>query len=405
MRYILFFIIAAISLACSSSEEKFRLNILPDQPNGAENWQPHVSDYSMRIQVRWKNQSSTSAKITILDGAGNPVLNEDYPGFFGGPEVTSRFADSLITEFHYFFKNGDKPGTWKFLLYLSNKEIINYPFEVLPAEDRSGYASLDCYEADGKINTANFYQLSPMEKDWMDDGENSFIDLLPMVRYGLQKRVTLCLAADNSINSIDRWEHYFKQFSGEIPVLQNHPSVDERIVAAMPVFEEEFMFVNKDFVVWFAQNMVPNPEAEQFNGLTFQVLYDQMFREHVRNLAMTSLYYMSLQNPLDHQVEYAKRAARKYVEDEVVKERTEYIDILGFVADRYETDCSHWVQAHLSDNDHSAVSFQFNATHMAFWIRRGIDGSANELWLALREVLQKYDQYWYESYVAPNWAP
>ncbi len=86
-------------------------------------------------------------------------------------------------------------------------------------------------------------------------------------------------------------------------------------------------------------------------------------------------------------------------------ERNEYVDVYQHLTEWHETAANEWVATNIGKEIFGQAPYQYNSTDMGFWLRRGIDGSANELWLALREVLKKYDTAWYGQYIDPHWAP
>ncbi len=360
-----------------------------------------LSDQGVQIEVKWKARKAAVAKATLFDGANNPVWNQEFPNFFEGEESTLFSGqDSVLTMFGYTFNYADKPGTWKFALKVDDKDVVSHSFPVAPArQDAYAYASVECISGDGKINLSNFYQLSGGEREMIELTVNTEFDLLPTIKYQLQKRATLCIAPDNSLQTLDSWEHYFEKLSG-MRLRQEKPTVHQRISEVMPAYEDEFLHVNKDFIEWAMTNMVPDPKASQMNGVVYQTIYDRMFQDKVRNLALVGLYYFSLPNDaLDAQVDYARVGATRRMSDGNLVEREDWVDMMGYLIDNFEGNCNEWMRYNVAKNERGETPMAFDPIDMGFWIRRGIDGSANQLWLALGQVLKQYDKAWYERYI------
>lgn len=401
------FLLVLLLATTNCNESAKKEYVLIFKPLTTQSSELSLSDQGIQLEVRWKAQSPVAATAMLFDGANNPVWNQDYPKFFDGPEVSSRWnngilSDSLATLFSYDFTLKDKPGTWRFILKFGNKEMINYPFEVAaPRKDPSQYTTVNCFLDDGKINLSNFYQLSEEEKNWLN--ETPDFELVPSLRYAIQTRIALCLAPEFNYQSIEDYQHYLEKISN-IKLRQINPKVDSAIEKVMPVFREEFLFVNPDMINWFSENMVPDPGATQMNDVPFQSIYEKFFRDRVHALALQGLYYRSFpEGGLRECADYARVSSRKYVEDDRVIERTNYFDLMGYITEHYESAYFNWYHKAIAKNKlEDEPTPPFNAIDLAFWMRRRIDGSHEQLWFALSNVLKKYDLQWYNQYIEPN---
>lgn len=357
----------------------------------------YLSDQGLEMSVAWKSFKPEYGRATLSDGADNILLNIDYPTAWDG-----MIPDSLKTTrtSRYEFTPNDKPGEWHLRMYFNDEEIVNHRFIVLAAlADEPPYKKLNCFTVDGKVNLANFYQLSNDEIESLKESRGVWYWSTALMEF--KKRVTICQVAEFNYFEMDNWEQWAASLSGK-PVRNPSPEVHERIKAVMPIYEEEFLFVNPDFVAWFSANMIPDPNDKQVNGWVYQKMYHAT-QDAARSLALTYLYYLTLPNQgLDAQVQYAETMARKYInqDEERVMERNDYADVYQHVNEWHEASARRYME----DLDNSA-GYIYNGADMAFWLRRGIDGSANELWLGLREVLKQYDREWYEQHINPYWAP
>jgi len=397
-KYLITLGITALIISCSNKKD-YRFQVKSSNENVPDS-AISFSDQGIRIAVSWKSGKPKNGNAILFDGANNTVLTLNYPGIM--EELTSDTAHLI----HYEFNEKDKAGTWRLVMNFDNEEIVNHTFEVSGQKtDPYAYTSVDCYQANGKVDIANFYQLSAIEREMIDLQVNTEFDLLPSLRYQLEKRATLCFATELSSETMHEWTRYYEKLSG-VKMRQSQPTAHERILEVMPVFEEEYLHVNTDFIEWFVQNLVPDPANEQMNGYAFQYIYNQLLQEKVRSLALVGLYYRSLPNSgLEAHVEYAKITATRHIEDERVILRDRYVDVMEYLIRAYHDDCHEWMRSTVFRSEQDEAPQPFDAINMGFWIRRGMDGSDYSLWMALRQVLEKYDQQWYNDYIQPHWAP
>lgn len=360
----------------------------------------YLSDPGIRITVAWKNFKPKAGTVTLFDGSDNPVFNSTYPTPFNEMIVdTGRVIQ-------YQFNPQDKPGSWRLVMVFDGEEVVHHRFQVSPmGEVPPVYQSLNCKTAGGEIILANLFQLSVEESETLKahQGEWSWNAML----YEFRKRVTLCQAPELTAYQMDFWEQWLLQLTGK-NVRQANPAVHERIEAVMPSYANEFLFVDPAFIDWFSSTYMPEPGATQVNGWVYQEIYHRTIRESARNLALTYLYYNSLTDEgLDAQVQYATMMARYYYnkEEERIILRKDLPEVYKFVSEWHETAANEWVANHIGKEIHGQAPYAMNTVDMAFWLRRGIDGSAYMVWMALREVLKLYDTAWYKLYIDPHWAP
>ncbi|MEQ9365191.1 MAG: hypothetical protein RIF32_13165 [Leptospirales bacterium] len=135
---------------------------------------------------------------------------------------------------------------------------------------------------------------------------------------------------------------------------------------------------NPAIIRWVRLNMIPDPRATVYDIVSYQEIYDEVFARAARILHTTDLYLRETDGAAktNRFAVYLRIYAaadfdrRKRLRDEFT---TVYRDEhLGPEKDPYE--------------------YHFSAGHAAaFWLRRGMDGTADEVRKLLREVLRKYD--------------
>lgn len=393
-------LLVILILGCSPANKKdYRIEVVSTHGDRMDSL-VYLSDPGVRITVAWKTYKPTTGSVTLFDGADNPVLSGAYPTPFDDLMVdTARVIQ-------YEFTPQDKPGTWRLVMEFEGEEIVHQQFQVLPKEvEPVAYQPLPCLTADGQLIVANLCQLSAEESESLK--ANPGVWSWSAALYEFKKRVTLCQAPELTDYQMDFWERWLQQLTGK-NVRQLSPVVHERIEAVMPAYANEFLFVDPAFIDWLASNHMPEPGATQVNGWVYQEIYQRTIQESARNLALTYLYYNSLPaEGLDAQVQYAEMTARYYYhkEEERIILRNDQPEVYKFVSEWHEPAANEWVASHVGKEIYGQAPYTMNAVDMAFWLRRGIDGSAYAVWMALREVLKVYDTEWYNLYIDPHWAP
>jgi hypothetical protein len=175
----------------------------------------------------------------------------------------------------------------------------------------------------------------------------------------------------------------FARLMGREPVRDDHSALER--LTGLGLFstgDEEFMHVNPEIIEWVQRNLVPDPGL-QILGVSCQSLYDALLREEFRNKALGYSFLTTLYSLDELSWEYENR-----MYDE---------DFYGF----------DFLYGNFNDNayyntDDYAESWIL-VVEAGFWLRRMIDGSYEECWNALSEVLQEYDADFYEYSMWREW--
>ncbi|MEQ9298061.1 MAG: hypothetical protein RIF33_05850 [Cyclobacteriaceae bacterium] len=144
--------------------------------------------------------------------------------------------------------------------------------------------------------------------------------------------------------------------------------------------DHTFSYYNPEIVVWGYNNLIPDPNTIIINEKSAQHLYSHIFFRLFRLMAES---YLLLQN-----IGY---------ESEIQAYKGQFKDKdfrgVSYLMNRYDSKLEKYK---LSPHPHYALS---PGMAVGFWLRRGIDGTSDELWEGLTRVLITYDRTWYNSVV------
>jgi hypothetical protein len=250
----------------------------------------YASDWGIEIRITWKFRRPEKGTLGLYGGNGLGVWGQAYDG------IDDPHASDTTDIIYYNFTSHDMPGTWRLALNFEGTDSINHFFKVAPRQLAAAplsneFQELPCFASDGSIMFANFYQVTPQYSEFVKKygAQWNWSEVIEAVK----TRIVLCGAHEITGETLSNWERYLEELSGK-KIRQQQPMVHERISEVMPVFEQEFMFVNPAFVKWFAQTMVPDPGASAMFGWTFQGFYDAAARDIARRMALT---YKCIRSP------------------------------------------------------------------------------------------------------------
>lgn len=157
----------------------------------------------------------------------------------------------------------------------------------------------------------------------------------------------------------------FEEMSG-IPVMSDaHDST------------KPFGYYNPEIVKWGHENLIPAADAS-VAGLPVQDIYDKVFSRFFRMMTESYLYLVDSGT-------YAQEMAA-------------YMDM----AEKKSQDGLDWLQARYK-SALPAYGAPWDGTTMTpqmavgFWLRRGLDGTNQELWTGLKKVMKRFDAAWFSS--------
>lgn len=139
-------------------------------------------------------------------------------------------------------------------------------------------------------------------------------------------------------------------------------------------FREDINYYNPKLIVWIRNNLIPEPTTTFAPGTDFQKLYNISLKRNARILAFA---YLEMKN----QGKY-KELLQQYrdASDEGRVDMKNYLLEDSELNDYYTTE------------SYDQYGWNFDAGHAAaFWLRRGLDDTHEEVFRLIRAVFAKYD--------------
>lgn len=199
---------------------------------------------------------------------------------------------------------------------------------------------------------------------WVDESEKTYKGFYPIVN-------SLFGTRSSDVRNRDAME----MISG-VTILKKSSSSDL-----------DFDHYNGEFFTWCRKNMIPSPN-ETIAGVSYQRLYNILFRERVQEMYLAHLYlYYGSMNGIESIAAEYKRALKKNKHS-------------GW---EFFYDYSTSFPEEVTDNGFANTNVEYGT-----WVRRHIDGSYNELLELVKAILTQYDQTWKERadrYCPAFWEP
>ncbi|MCR9141022.1 MAG: hypothetical protein NXI24_02035 [bacterium] len=137
-------------------------------------------------------------------------------------------------------------------------------------------------------------------------------------------------------------------------------------------------YYNPEIIRWARRNMIPPPKDTVFGVVSYQEIYDEIFARAFHVLHATDVYLR------EKEAESGKDRFMVYLKLYQAK------DYAGRLQLRNEFDAVYRDEYLSQEAD--PYNYYFSAGHAAgFWLRRGMDGTVDEVRALVREILQKYD--------------
>jgi len=234
--------------------------------------------------------------------------------------------------------------------------------------------SFNCVVTNKEVNLSRFYKLGASKLKYLPRSPGNFYHV-----YNLTNKLIAC-GNDNN----DGLSH-LEKVAGVKAVGSATKRSD-----LMPFIEEEFKNINPFMVKWINDHLIPSPDQIQANGLTYQFIYDLLYKGQFRK--MVALKIIIEQQGREALVrDYASIATTKqYIESE---ERV-------ITKDNYET--YGYLESKFNEMQRSFLAAGFDtqyleATDYGFLMRRMLDGSEPEIWNLTKSIVQQYDAAWFQQ--------
>jgi hypothetical protein len=172
------------------------------------------------------------------------------------------------------------------------------------------------------------------------------------------------------------------RFIGREPEKENVDALEE--ILTMNLFQDldlPFKCINPDAIKWIRKNLIPGPDLILIDK-PCRFIYDIVFKEACRQKALGYALLVNYYDPDSEASEY-----------EYQMQSEEYFYGPSYIYDKYYEDAEY------SGRSEEVYKLVEDA---GFWLRRKIDGSYDEIWKLLAEVMNQYDSEWLE-YMWEGW--
>ncbi len=140
-----------------------------------------------------------------------------------------------------------------------------------------------------------------------------------------------------------------------------------------------FKHINPDLIKWGHNNLIPDPNMELY-GHTCQKIYNTVFTRFFRLMTES---YVHLQKEMNWQQEVdAYQLA-------TMKEGN--LNMIDYLNDRY----GRYLRKYEREYDGTNMT---NGMAFGFWLRRGLDGTHDELYVGLEKLMMIYDKDWFKTH-------
>lgn len=126
---------------------------------------------------------------------------------------------------------------------------------------------------------------------------------------------------------------------------------------------DDFKYYNPELINWITDNLIPNPESPQGNGIAYKMLYNFYFKDVLRNY--TKSYTILFQDGINH----FNTLKNEYIKD------------------------SNWYSWERE------YGVEYNYHYSSFWLRRGVDETIDECWRGLSKIMNLYDNEWFSEQI------
>lgn len=134
--------------------------------------------------------------------------------------------------------------------------------------------------------------------------------------------------------------------------------------------KDGFAYYNPEIIKWAFKHLIPNSEEKNVQGFLFQNIYDELYRKNVRLLVESYLFFPD------------EKSYKVAQEDYLNAMKKPDFNGAAYLFRKY------------GKKDDCEFCFGYPIA-IGFWLRRGIDGTNDEIWQGLAKTLQVYDKEWF----------
>ena len=143
-------------------------------------------------------------------------------------------------------------------------------------------------------------------------------------------------------------------------------------------FSNETNYYNPEIIRWARTNMIPDPKDTVYGMVSYQQIYDEVFARAFRILHRTDTY-LRARHSGSKQSRF-EVYLKLYADGDYEERKALRNEFSAVYTDRF------------LGREKDPYNYYFSAGHAAtFWLRRGMDDTADEVRALLAEILQRYD--------------
>lgn len=143
-------------------------------------------------------------------------------------------------------------------------------------------------------------------------------------------------------------------------------------------FHHDFSHYDSKVIRWGVANLIPDPKSE-IMGIKAQVLYDMVGQRFFRMMTEAYLYLKGRGTFAAEQKAYLSAMKAKR------------FDGIDYLEERFADALPGYQPSGATDSPMTAPMA------IGFWLRRGVDGTAKELWKGLARLMTLYDGNWWKE--------
>jgi hypothetical protein len=236
---------------------------------------------------------------------------------------------------------------------------------------------LPCKNDQGELLVDNLYQMTKQQQIWIDNDSRYYGNILYYARMEFASRFNSCFDGDWMDIRTAAWNLF--------PIDGGEFRQDLRY-DLMPEIEAEMMVVPEPVVRFITEKMIASPEAIQVDGYSYQQIYDY-FKWEIRKVYF-AYQLLDKYSSFEKELRAYARAATTLKEENddliTVNNYQKFTEQINIYAD------PEWANSSGLDVPLDGYYDQY----CAFWCRRGLDNSADELLELVTRILANYDEQW-----------
>lgn len=269
--------------------------------------------------------------------------------------------------------------------------IIVSTYEIFFSDDKEPVAKVKSAKPKPfYYDLKEFYTLSDYDVEDIEDRDSSTWQWSFGVKMGgfyltsffnRQSGIKKNIYARNDEYSCNKYDMKSIAYVSGIPVF--NPKIKQHLQIKENIYDgginDGFTYYNPTLIKWATRYLIPKPKDKNSQGITFQKIYDELYKNNVRFFAKNYLYFKDEKTYKNAQLHYK------------ISMKTKEFNGPEYLYKYYSY-----------ENDHVNMGGLYTPIAIGFWIRRGIDGTNDELWQCFVKILKLYDHDWFKANIAAD---